>query len=170
MVNTLSACARAAKAVGYWWMIVAVWFMAALFFLSVADVGGRYLFNHPIVGTLEVSEILLLGIVFFGSAYTLNRDKHVTMELLYARLSVPAKRGVDIATRVLSLALFVLMTWRVTEVAFYFKATNRLVPTLFWPMYPFVLFVSVGTLLLCMELIVQIVFLISGRPYYEDQG
>ena len=70
----------------------------------------------------------------------------------------------------MSLALFVLMTWRVTEVAFYYKATNRLVPTLFWPMYPFVLFVSVGTLLLCMELIVQIVFLISGRPYYGDQG
>jgi len=149
-------------------MTVSQILLAILFFLSVADVAGRYLFNYPLVGTLEISEILLVGIVFFGSAYTLYQDKQITMDMLYSRLSNSVKKCVDIITRLFSLSIFILMLWKVTSTAMYYKDAHRLVPTLFWPIYPFVLFISFGVLMISMELIIEIVYLILGIQYEED--
>jgi TRAP-type C4-dicarboxylate transport system permease small subunit len=135
-------------------------FLAILMFLGTADVLGRYFFNRPILGTFEISEILLAGVVFFGWAYVLYQDKHIAMEVIYSHLSPYAKKITDVITRFFSLFVFSLMAWRVTATAFHYKEVNRLLPGLLWPAYPFVLFVSLGAVLLCLELIIQIFYLL----------
>jgi TRAP-type C4-dicarboxylate transport system permease small subunit len=144
-------------------LLVSQGLLAILMFLSVADVGGRYFFNRPIFGTLEISEVLLVCIVFFGTAYTVYQDKQITMELLYSRLSPSGKRLTDISTRFLSLVVLGLIAWRVTATAIYSKEVNRLVPGVLWPVYPFMLVVSFGATFICLELIIQIVYLIRHR-------
>ena len=155
MPDMFFSIVRAVRAVSKVSMSVSQVLLAVLFFLSVADVAGRYLFNYPLVGTLELSEILLVGIVFFGSAYTLYLDKQITMDMLYSRLPTSIQKYVDVITRLFSLTIFILMLWKVTATAIYFKDVHRLVPTLFWPIYPFVLFISFGVLMLSLELIIE---------------
>src|SRR4030066_331803 len=65
---------------------VGVGMLFVLMMLGAADVVGRYLFNSPIQGTMEVSELLLAGIVFFGWAYTQAARGHITVDLFFSRI------------------------------------------------------------------------------------
>jgi len=66
---------------------VSVALLAIMLFLGVTDVLGRYLFNRPVTGTLEIFEILLPGIVLLSLAYTQLNKAHIRVELLFNRFS-----------------------------------------------------------------------------------
>jgi TRAP-type C4-dicarboxylate transport system permease small subunit len=170
MVNLFSHFAKFVRMASKILMAISQGLLAILMFLSITDVIGRYLFNRPIFGTLEMSEILLVSIVFFGSAYTLYLDKQITMELLYTRLSPSAKKIVNVITRLMAFIIFGLMVWKVTEKALYFKGVNRLIPSLLWPIYPFMLFVSLGAILISLELLIQIVYLFMNPKEVSSEG
>jgi TRAP-type C4-dicarboxylate transport system permease small subunit len=163
MVKVFQSCASAIRLASKLMLLISMGLLAVLMFLSVADVGGRYFLNRPIFGTLELSEVLLVCIVFFGSAYTVYQDKQITMELLYSRLSPSRKKATDVVTRFLSLFVMGLMAWRVTATAVYSREVNRLIPGVLWPVYPFMLVVSFGVVLISLELIIEIVYLIGER-------
>ncbi|MBW1802822.1 MAG: TRAP transporter small permease, partial [Deltaproteobacteria bacterium] len=61
--------------------------LALLMFMTAADVFGRYILNHSIKWTKEISEVMLILIVFFGAAYTAIKKEHVRVELLIMRFS-----------------------------------------------------------------------------------
>jgi TRAP-type C4-dicarboxylate transport system permease small subunit len=144
--------------------VVGMGMLSVLMFLGAADVIGRYLFNKPILGTLEVSEILLAGIVFFGWAYTLSVEGHVRVDFFYLRFPVRAQRIVGFFTSFFSLVLFSLITWRAAKTAIFYWQGNKLVPILKIPVFPFQLFVSLGALALCLELIIEMsYFLFQAR-------
>ncbi len=50
--------------------------------LTFADVVGRYLFNRPIPGSFEVTELLLLVLIFAGLPLVSHADEHVTMDFI----------------------------------------------------------------------------------------
>ena len=41
--------------------------------LTTADVGGRYLFNSPILGVFELTEFMILILIFSFLAYTQSK-------------------------------------------------------------------------------------------------
>ncbi len=49
------------------------------------DVAGRYLFNKPIVGSLEITELLMAVMVFSGLAYTGVLRAHIRIDTLVGR-------------------------------------------------------------------------------------
>jgi TRAP-type C4-dicarboxylate transport system permease small subunit len=98
-------------------LLVAVLLFLMMLSTSV-DVVGRYVFNAPLPGAVEINE-LLLGIIIFGTLpmITLNQD-HITMNLLDSILlpdQVDAARKIFLAA--LSSVVFVLMTWQLWEQA-----------------------------------------------------
>ena len=72
--------------------MISVFALGALMFLGAIDVIGRYVFNYPIMGALEISQILLAALVFFGLAYTQMGRKHITVGLAYAKLPPRLKK------------------------------------------------------------------------------
>lgn len=52
-----------------------------LMLLTTADVVGRYLFNSPIWGAFEITEILLATLIFAGLPLVTLRNEHVTVDL-----------------------------------------------------------------------------------------
>jgi len=50
--------------------------------LTFADVVGRYLLNKPIRGAFEVTELLLLALIFAGLPLVSHADEHVTMDFI----------------------------------------------------------------------------------------
>ena len=55
-----------------------LFFMMALTFV---DVIGRYLFNTPVYGGFEMTEVALATLIFSGLPLVTARDEHVTVDL-----------------------------------------------------------------------------------------
>jgi TRAP-type C4-dicarboxylate transport system permease small subunit len=84
----------------------------AMMCLTFADVVARYLFNRPIRGGFEITELTLLVLIFAGLPLVSHGDEHVTMDFI-DRMLPP--RGLDILVRVvhaLVAALFFFLTWQ----------------------------------------------------------
>ncbi len=76
------------------------------------DVVLRYFFNRPIVGSIEITELMMAIVVFTGVAYTqLTRD-HVSIDLITSRLKPKPRLIMDGFGNLISVALFVLVIWR----------------------------------------------------------
>tara|TARA_R110002020_G_scaffold459632_1_gene677727 strand:+ start:9397 stop:9900 length:504 start_codon:yes stop_codon:yes gene_type:complete len=60
----------------------------ALMMLTCVDVLGRYFFNHPVYGGLELTEILLAGMIFFTLPLVSYRSEHVVIDLF----TLPSER------------------------------------------------------------------------------
>ena len=75
--------------------------------LLFAGVVGRYAFNHPLVWTDEVAEILFLWLVSLGAVIALRRTEHMRMTVVLNRLGPRAQRlaGCLAATLVVVVAL-----------------------------------------------------------------
>ena len=52
--------------------------------LTTADVGGRYFFNSPILGTVELTQLMLAALVFLSLPVVCWRQEHVSVDLLDA--------------------------------------------------------------------------------------
>jgi hypothetical protein len=69
------------------WLDRALGFSAAvllfcLMMLTTADVIGRYVFNWPIRGAFEITELLLLTLIFAGLPLASRADEHVTLDFI----------------------------------------------------------------------------------------
>jgi TRAP-type transport system small permease protein len=79
--------------------------------LTFVDVVMRYVVNRPLRGSLEITELLLLVLIFAGLPLVTHADEHVTMDLIDRLL---ADRGRRLLRRVVELAsagLMFLLTW-----------------------------------------------------------
>ena len=81
--------------------------------LTFVDVVARYLFNRPIRGGFEITELVLLVLIFAGLPLVSHADEHVTMDFIDRMLP---ERAVAILIRVvhaLVAAVFFFLTWQV---------------------------------------------------------
>lgn len=54
----------------------------AMMLLTTADVTGRYFFNSPILGTVELTQLMLAALVFLSLPVVCWREEHVSVDLL----------------------------------------------------------------------------------------
>jgi TRAP-type transport system small permease protein len=84
----------------------------AMMCLTFVDVVARYLFNSPIRGGFEMTELTLLVLIFAGLPLVSHGDEHVTMDFI-DRMLPP--RALDLLVRVvhaLVAAMFFFLTWQ----------------------------------------------------------
>jgi TRAP-type C4-dicarboxylate transport system permease small subunit len=89
---------------------------AILFFmmlLTFVDVVARYVFNRPVSGAFEVTELLLLVLIFAGLPLVSWADEHVTMDFIDRLLGTGARRRLERGVHVFSAAIFGLLAWLV---------------------------------------------------------
>ena len=80
--------------------------------LTFFDVVGRYLLNRPIRGAFEITELILLVLIFAGLPLVSHGDEHVTMDFIDRMLP---RRALDVLVRVvhaLVAGLFFFLTWQ----------------------------------------------------------
>jgi len=81
--------------------------------LTFVDVVARYVFNRPLRGAFEVTELLLVVLIFGGLPLVSHANEHVTMDFIDRLL---AARGRDLwqrAVQALCAAIMFLLTWLV---------------------------------------------------------
>lgn len=92
--------------------VLAAVLLLGLMGITVADVAGRYLFNAPIFGAAEITELLLAAVIFCGLPAVCLDDGHVTVRLLTDRLG-PRARAVELgAARLFTAVALGLVAWR----------------------------------------------------------
>ena len=137
--------------------------------LTTADVVGRYIFNRPITGVFELTEYLVLILIFSFIGYTQSRKSHVAVDLVIGKIPEKIKALIDIGNHAVCLILMILITWMGVEKAFELKAVGEASPNLQIPAYPFAFFLVLGCVVMCIELIRDIMGFIADRQGGEKR-
>jgi TRAP-type C4-dicarboxylate transport system permease small subunit len=88
--------------------------LMAMMCLTFVDVVARYVFNRPIRGGFEITELLLLVLIFAGLPLVSHADEHVTMDFIDRLLRGRARVWLNRAVHVLVAAVMLFMAWQVT--------------------------------------------------------
>jgi TRAP-type C4-dicarboxylate transport system permease small subunit len=119
--------------------------IVAMMLLTCADVFLRYLFNAPIEGTLDLTQMLMVVTVFFGLAYCGWTGGHVVVDLLRdlvpARVIVPLAIAVNAVGAVAMLA----MGWESIQTSMVYMLTGETPMTVLVPKYPFIWIAAFGS-------------------------
>jgi TRAP-type transport system small permease protein len=135
-----------------------------LMVIGAGDVIARYLFASPIKGCLGMSEVLLVGIVFFSWPYTQSVDGNVKVELFFSGFRPPIQSAVGAGRSLIAFGTFAIMTWRSVNKALESMESGEIIDILNIPAYPFHFFVTLGVGVLCLQLIVDFMnFLKAGK-------
>ena len=84
-----------------------------LMVLTFFDVVGRYLFNRPIKGAFELTELALLVLIFAGLPLVSHADEHVTMDFIDKMLGEAALGVLERAVNAICAAVMFFLTWEV---------------------------------------------------------
>ncbi len=114
-----------------------------LMMVTTVDVISRYMLNWPLRGAFEITELLLLALIFAGLPLASRSGEHVTLDFI-DRLFAPKGRGllrrlIDLVCGVIILGL----AWRVWIKADKIAAYGDTTEVLRLPVGPFVYFMAV---------------------------
>ncbi|HEV8142546.1 MAG TPA: TRAP transporter small permease [Methylomirabilota bacterium] len=85
----------------------------AMMVLTFVDVVARYGFNRPVRGAFEVTELMLVVLIFAGLPLVSYADEHAVMDFIDRLLSPKARRALRDAVDVTCAAMLFLLTWLV---------------------------------------------------------
>lgn len=135
---------------------ISAFFLCLMMLLTVLDVIGRYLFNMPVAGSTELTELLLSAVIFTGlPAATLDRD-HVTVDFVTERLKGTVERIRLPVIALMSAAIMGLVAWRLWLVGNQISSYDGITVTLQIPVAPAAYLASILTAIsACVMLIVS---------------
>jgi len=132
--------------------------MLASMLICVADVIGTNFFDWPVPGTLEFTESTMVLIVFGALAFTQEKRSHIRVEILYALFGPRAQSFFDLAAHLIALVFFVLVAWySFGELSYSLEIDESTMGTIRFPLYPARMLLSAGTVLLCIQLLLDVI-------------
>lgn len=93
--------------------VAAAAILLVMMLLTFVDVVARYLFNRPMAGAFEVTELLLLVLIFAGLPLVTYADEHALMDFIDRLLGPRGTRWLERAVQVLCAAVMFLLAWLV---------------------------------------------------------
>ena len=137
----------------------------AMMLVTAVDVAGRYVFNKPIPGGFELTEILLAALIYCGLPLVSARREHIVIDTFDPFMAPRFKRVLDVIAEVLCSASLFGLAWlilgRARRVAGYGDTTD----VLHLPLAPVVYLMA--TMLLVAALIhLWLIFV----PHGDDDG
>lgn len=90
--------------------------LLAIMALTVADVISRNLRDRSIVGTVDITTMLLVAVAYLGLASGELERRHVSVELFETRFSPRVRVALSVVRAALLGALGLLITWGLTGV------------------------------------------------------
>ena len=124
--------------------------------LTAADVCGRYFFNSPVLGAYEITEYLMMIMVFSFFAYAQSEKAHICVDIVFDRLPGMVRFVLDRLNHLICLVMLCLITYmsvhRVLDI-YNSGASSTLLKI---PDYPFAIFMVVGFAAFCIEFFLNV--------------
>lgn len=110
--RTISFSAKILEPATRWTHNVGVIILAAMMFLTATDVIGRYVFNRPILGSLELQEYMMAIVVAMTIGYCGFLKGHINVDILFNYLPQRARASLNFFHFIIGTCLFALVCWR----------------------------------------------------------
>ena len=85
--------------------------LLAMMLLTVVDVVARYVFSRPVRGAFEITELMLVVLIFAGLPLVSFSDEHAVMDFIDGVLGPRGRRALERAVQATSAAFMLLMAW-----------------------------------------------------------
>jgi TRAP-type C4-dicarboxylate transport system permease small subunit len=131
--------------------------LIGLLLIVIHEVIVRYVFDSPTLYSVELSEYLLILVVFMSIGWVLKEDRHVAVTFVVDLLPIKMRLGLKLLTSLLTMAFLGILVWkggRTTLTAFTGKYHSS--SLLDFPMWiPYAL-IPLGALVLSLQYMVKI--------------
>lgn len=138
--------------------------LLGILFLTVADIIGRSAFRRPVPGTVEMTGMILVVVVFMSVAHSEDMGDHITIDLLYERSGKRLKLLLDVFADVLTIAVVGLLSYQLYQFTLRNQASGAETPVLDLPVWPFVLVAAVGSAFYLLSSVMRLTLRLMGRP------
>ncbi len=132
--------------------------IAALFLIMIItffDVIGAKFFLAPIFGVLDIVMLAQMVAISFAAASTLVAGRHIQVELFLPYLPKILRTAVILAVHILSLILFVLISWNLFRYGYSLYENCEVSPTAHISLYPFAYGAAIAVIPICIELFLR---------------
>jgi TRAP-type C4-dicarboxylate transport system permease small subunit len=85
--------------------------LMAMMLLTFIDVVARYLFRRPVRGAFEVTELMLLVLIFAGLPLVSFTDEHAVMDFVDRVLGGRSLRGLERLVQAVNAVFMFLLAW-----------------------------------------------------------
>jgi TRAP-type C4-dicarboxylate transport system permease small subunit len=85
--------------------------LLAMMLLTVVDVIARYVFSRPVRGAFEVTELMLVVLIFAGLPLVSFSEEHAVMDFVDRVMGARAQRLLRRAVEAVSAAFMLLLAW-----------------------------------------------------------
>ena len=120
--------------------------------LTTCDVVGRYILKLPIKGAYEITEAMMVTLVFLFLAYTQANKGHVSVDLALERMPPKIQFVIKLITQFISIIMIGLIAWMSIIRWLELMEMNEHTPILHLPASPFLLIIALGSIAFCIEL------------------
>ncbi len=156
--STIASLLSWSEAVDTWLNYTGMVFIILLMLLTLFNVVGRLVFNYPFRGYIDAEEVMMALLVFLSLAYCQLKDGNIRFELFMTRV-LRRGRAYHIAEAfylVIALTGFALIAVYSLETAINSYIIKDVSPTVHWPIWPARLGTAIGSMFLCIRLLIQI--------------
>ena len=130
--------------------------------LTTIDVICRYFFNASILGVYEVTEFMMVCLVFFSLAFAQKLKGHVAVNILVDRLSNKSQNVFDGLNFLISIILLLLIAGTSFSQGVELFHSNRVSGNLNIPVYPFFFVLTAGCVAMSLELLGDLIKVFKG--------
>ncbi len=114
----------------------------AMMLLTFVDVIARYLLNWPVRGAFEITELMLVVLIFAGLPLVTHAGEHVTMDLIDRMLGSRAQAVLNRAMELICAGLMFFLMWQMWLKAGKIAGYGDTTDILRIPVGPFVYFMA----------------------------
>src|SRR5947207_14318262 len=108
----LGALGRANGWITLWLARIASAALALIAIVTFIDVVGRYFFRAPFAFSVELTQLAMAIVVYFGVGLVTHEDAHISADVVTLRLPPWLRALFALAMNLLGAAFLLLMVWR----------------------------------------------------------
>jgi TRAP-type transport system small permease protein len=126
-------------------------------FVDTWDVISTNVLRTAVAGTFEITQSVMVMVVFGGLAYTQSKRGHIRMELLYMNVSRKKQAMMDLFSEIAAVIYFIGMIYTSgVEMVASWKVQEISVGLIQFPIYPVRTILVFGVAVLLLQLVVDI--------------
>jgi TRAP-type C4-dicarboxylate transport system permease small subunit len=139
-----------------WWLArIAAFVLALLAIMTFCDVIARYFFNLPFSFTVEVTELAMGVLIYFGVGLTTHDNEHISVDFVTLRQSNWVRALLSLITNALAFLFLIFLVWRVWQRAIVLFEKHDMTPIMFLPIWPFAFLMALGSVFLLTGVLVH---------------
>jgi tripartite ATP-independent transporter DctM subunit len=137
-----------------WTNVAGIGFLFLMIVVTFIDVILRYIFNRPMVGIIEVTEVMMIAAIFLAIAHTYNVKGHISVDIITSKLEPRARITMESANNLIGLGIFAVVVWQTLAKTLWFAKVNAVHSNYFLiPSAPFAAIITLGCLILLLLII-----------------